>query len=113
MQPLLALQIQPGPNNPLSQNPNITYISDSDSLIIIPIFDASVPITAGQSSLLVVGFMQLFIHRVDNPQNTVYTTIINVTRCLNSGGTGTPPPPSGSNTGAIGNPLPLRLVRNN
>ena len=107
------LQIQPGFRNPLSQNPNVNYVSESDSLVIIPMFDSSTPITNGQSSLLVVGFMQLFIHRVGNPQNTVYTTIINVTRCLNSGGTGTPPPPSGSGTGAIGSPLPLRLVRNN
>jgi Flp pilus assembly protein TadG len=104
------LQIRPGSNNPLSNNPSITYVTDSDSLAIVPMFDASIPITTGQSSLMIVGFMEIFIHRVDNPQNTVYTTIINVTRCLNSGGPGTPPP--GPITGAIGSPLPLRLVRN-
>jgi hypothetical protein len=105
------LQIQPGPNNPLSGNPNITYVTDSDSLIIVPMFDASVPLTSGQSQVLIVGFMQVFIHYVGNPQNTVYTTIINVTRCSSGGGSGTPPPPSGTITGAIGSPLPLRLVR--
>jgi hypothetical protein len=103
------LQIQPGPNNPLSSNPNINYLTDSDSLIIVPMFDASAPITNGQTQLFVVGFMQVFIHYVGNPQNTVYTTIINVTRCAASGG---PTPAPGPITGAIGSPLPLRLVRN-
>jgi hypothetical protein len=107
------LQIQPGPNNPLANNPSITYVTDSDSLIIVPMFDAATPITSGQSQVLIVGFMQVFIHYVGNPQNTVYTTIINVTRCSSGGGAGSPPPPSGTITGAIGSPLPLRLVRNN
>lgn len=106
------LQIQPGSNNPLSSNPNITYVTDSDSLIIVPMFDATTPLTSGQSQVLIVGFMQVFIHYVGNPQNTVYTTIINVTRCTSGGGSGTPPPPSGPISGAIGSPLPLRLVRN-
>jgi hypothetical protein len=106
------LQIEPGPDNPLSNNPNIDYVTDSDSLIIVPMFDATMPITSGQSQVLIVGFMQVFIHYVGNPQNTVYTTIINVTRCSSGGGAGSPPPPSGTITGAIGSPLPLRLVRN-
>jgi len=99
------LQIQPGPNNPLSSNPSVTYVTDSDSLVVVPMFDASVPITSGQTQLLVVGFMQVFIHSVGNPQGTVYSTIINVTRC-------TPAGPGSPVTGAIGTPLPLRLVRN-
>ena len=90
-----SLQIEPGPNNPLSNNPSITYVTDSDSLIIVPMFDASTPITSGQTQVLIVGFMQVFIHSVGNPQNTVYTTIINVTRCSSGGGAGSPPPPSG------------------
>ena len=106
------LRIQPGPNNPLSSNPSITYVTDSESLIIVPMFDAASPLTSGQTQVLVVGFMQVFIHYVGNPQNTVYTTIINVTRCSSGGGSGSPPPPSGTITGAIGSPLPLRLVRN-
>jgi hypothetical protein len=111
--PTGPLQIQPGSSNPLSSNPGITYVTDSDALIIVPMIDGSAPITSGQSQVLVVGFMQVFVHYVGNPQNTVYTTIINVTRCSSGGGAGTPPPPSGTITGAIGSPLPLRLVRNN
>jgi Flp pilus assembly protein TadG len=99
------LQIRPGSNNPLSQNPSINYVTDSDSLIIVPMFDAAMPISSGQSQVLIVGFMQVFIHYVGNPQNTVYTTIINVTRCTAASGPGTPV------SGAIGSPLPLRLVR--
>jgi Flp pilus assembly protein TadG len=106
------LQIQPGNSNPLSHNPSITYVTDSDSLIIVPMFDAATPLTSGQTQVFIVGFMQVFIHYVGNPQNTVYTTIINVTRCSSGGGSGSPPPPSGTITGAIGSPLPLRLVRN-
>jgi hypothetical protein len=86
------LQIQPGPNNPLSSNPSITYVTDSDSLIIVPMFDAATPITSGQTQMMIVGFMQVFIQYVGNPQNTVYTTIINVTRCSGGGGAGSPPP---------------------
>ena len=111
--PTGPLRIQPGPNNPLSSNPSITYVTDSDSLIIVPMFDAATPITSGQTQMMIVGFMQVFIQYVGNPQNTVYTTIINVTRCSGGGGAGSPPPPSGTITGAIGSPLPLRLVRNN
>jgi Flp pilus assembly protein TadG len=107
--PTGPLQIQPGPNNPLSSNPSITYVTDSDSLIVVPMFDAALAITPGQTQLMVVGFIQCFIHYVGNPQNTVYTTIINVTRCSpGGGGSGTP----GPITGAIGSPLPIRLVRN-
>jgi len=108
--PTGPLQIQPGTSNPLSRNPSINYVTDSESLIIVPMFDASTPIASGQTQVLIVGFMQVFIHYVGNPQNTVYTTIINVTRCTSGGGSGTPPPPVTS--GAIGSPLPLRLVRN-
>jgi Flp pilus assembly protein TadG len=110
--PTGLLQIEPGSNNPLSSNPNIDYVTDSESLIIVPMFEASTPITSGQTQVLIVGFMQVFIRSVGNPQNTVYTTIINVTRCTSGGGSGTPPPPSGITSGAIGSPLPLRLVRN-
>jgi hypothetical protein len=110
--PTGPLQIQPGNSNPLSHNPSITYVTDSESLIIVPMFDAATPLTSGQTQVLIVGFMQVFIHNVGNPQNTVYTTIINVTRCSSGGGAGSPPPPSGTITGAIGSPLPLRLVRN-
>ena len=110
--PTGPLQIQPGNNSPLFQNPDITYVTDSDSLIIVPMFDANAPLTSGQTQVLIVGFMQVFIHNVGNPQNTVYTTIINVTRCSSGGGAGSPPPPSGTISGAIGSPLPLRLVRN-
>jgi Flp pilus assembly protein TadG len=102
--PTAALKIQPGPNNPLSSNPSVTYVTNSDSLIVVPMFDASVPITSGQTQLLVVGFMQVFIHSVGNPQGTVSSTIINVTRCTPGG--------PGPISGAIGTPLPLRLVRN-
>src|SRR5206468_11162962 len=95
-----------GPNNPLSSNPSVGYVTDSDSLVIVPIFDASTTlITSGKSQVTVVGFMQVFIQSVGNPQNTVYSTIINVTRC-------DPGAPAGTITGAIGSPLPLRLVRN-
>jgi Flp pilus assembly protein TadG len=100
------LQILPGPNNLLSSNPSIGYLTDSDSLVIVPMFDASTTlVTSGQNQVTVVGFMQVFIQSVGNPQNTVYSTIINVTRC-------DPGAPAGTVTGAIGSPLPLRLVRN-
>ena len=102
--PTAALKIQPGPNNPLTGNPGVNYVTNSDSLVVVPMFDASVPITSGQTQLLVVGFMQVFIHSVGNPQGTVYSTIVNVTRCTPGG--------PGPISGAIGTPLPLRLVRN-
>ena len=100
------LQIQPGPNNPLSGRTGVTYVTTSDSLVVVPMFDASATlVTSGQNQVTVVGFMQVFIHSVGNPQNTVYATIINVTRC-------DPGTTTGTITGAVGSPLPLRLVRN-
>src|SRR5262249_16354835 len=87
--PAGPLQIRPGPNNPLSNNPSVTYVTDSDSLVVVPMFDSSTPITSGQTQLTVVGFMQVFIRSVGNPQNTVYTTIINIARCT-PGGVGSP-----------------------
>src|SRR5262245_12520005 len=99
------LQIQPGPSNTLSSNPGVTYVTDRDSLVVVPMFDASATlVTSGQNQVTVVGFMQVFIQSVGNPQNTVYSTIINVSRC-------DPGAPT-TVTGAIGSPLPLRLVRN-
>jgi len=101
--PTGPLQIQPGPNNPLSSNPGVGYLTDSDSLVVVPMFDANTVIGTGQVQLTVIGFMQVFIHSVGAPQSTVSTTIINVTTCT---------PGAPVTTGPVGSPLPLRLVRN-
>ncbi len=85
-------------------------VSDSESLVIVPMFDPDTnPIGSGQSTVTVDGFMQIFIKKVDNPQSTVYAYIIQVINCTPSGGSGGGGTPV---SGPIGSPLPLRLVRN-
>jgi hypothetical protein len=103
------LTITTGSNNPIGGGLTVT---DSSSLIMVPLFDPLTnPLGSGQSTVTVSGFMQIFVKNEHNPQNTVDAYIIQVLNCDASGGSGgggAPPPMSGP----LGNPLPLRLVRN-
>ena len=102
------LTITTGSNNPIGGGLTVT---DSSSLIMVPLFDPLTnPLGSGQSTVTVNGFMQIFVKNEHNPQNTVDAYIIQVLTCNASGGGG-----GGGGTpisGPLGNPLPLRLVRN-
>ena len=114
----LPFDIMGGDNNP---NPLLQgqRISDSDSIISVPIYDgqALTPGVGQAGSVTVIGFLQLFIDRTEKGnQGNVRTTILNIAGC----GTGT----AGDSTGgsgetsirpptidAGGSLFPVRLIR--
>lgn len=101
------LQIQYGSNHPGGGG---GYGTSSESLQAVPVFDpVTNPISPGQGSypnVLVSKLLQVFLKNVHNPQGTVEAKIILVITCaIPPGGT----PSSGAV--AVGNPVPLRLVR--
>ena len=107
----LPFTIEGGSNNP---NPQLQgqLISNSDSIITVPLYDGS-PLTPGVGNVpfvTVIGFLQIFLNNVDRgAQGTVNGTILNVAGCGDTPGT-----PTGS-TGAItdsgGSLFPVRLIR--
>jgi len=90
------LQIQVGNNHPLEGTPTLSggdYITTSDSLITVPVYDATGAITP-TNPVNVIGFLQVFINRAwpgGNPQKagSFDVTVVNVSGC-GSGATGTP-----------------------
>lgn len=92
------LPIQVGGNHPLEGTPTLSandYITTSDSLVTVPIYDNVVQGTpAAGNPLQIVGFLQLFINRSwpagGGPKAGSFTaTIVNVSGC-GSSATGTP-----------------------
>jgi Flp pilus assembly protein TadG len=90
------LQIQVGNNHPLGGTPSLSagdYITTSDSLITVPVYDATGGVIPN-ASVNIIGFLQVFINRAfpgGNPQKagSFDVTIVNVSGC-GSGATGTP-----------------------
>ena len=89
------LQIQVGNNHPLGGTPTLSagdYITTSDSLITVPVYDSAAGIPTG--TVNIIGFLQVFINRAfpgGAPQKagSFDVTIVNVAGC-GSGATGTP-----------------------
>jgi len=101
-------QILPGANDPLTKFglASTTPITNSSSVVSLPIYDSDVDTIAGSgtSPVTIVGFLQVFINLVD-PWGNVNVTVLNVAGCSN--GTGTDPvgnPVGGSS------PVPVRLI---
>jgi len=100
-------QIYAGSSNPLvtSGLPSGTPITTSASIVSLPIYDNSPPLTINSNTttnVTFVGFLQVFINAADNNGN-VNVTVLNVAGC----GNGSPPvgnPVTGNS------PLPVRLI---
>ncbi|HTT17950.1 MAG TPA: pilus assembly protein TadG-related protein [Candidatus Sulfotelmatobacter sp.] len=76
-------------------------ISISPSIVSLPIYDESTPVTAGTTTpVTFVGFLQVFINAVDQFGN-VNVTVLNVAGCGNNA---TGSPVAGSS------PVPVRLI---
>jgi hypothetical protein len=91
-----------------SSNPYVkggTSITQSDSLVTVPVYDGSA-LSPGGSTVTVVGYMQLFIQNTDGGAN-ISTVVTGVSSCgSKTGGTcGT-----GSTNGGGGTYIPVRLV---
>jgi len=105
-QPVL---ISPGSDNPDVPLRSAAYVSRSDSVVTVPLFDGSQLCPPGGGSTncagttKVVGFLQLGI--IDSaPNGTVDAIILNASGC-NSGSSGT------AVSGGDVSPIPVRLVR--
>jgi hypothetical protein len=111
-----------GSNNPI---PGLQgqIITSSDSIVTVPLYDGHELCPGGScgTSVTIVGFMQMFVRRVTNPQNTVEAYILNVSGC-GAGGGGTMSCGTGGSGGGGGGggggpvgsgytPFPVRLIR--
>jgi Flp pilus assembly protein TadG len=104
--PFYPFQILAGSNNPVVQASAASsgdVMTNSNSIVSLPIYDSSAPavFTAGNTTTVtIIGFLQVFIHKVDNFGN-MNVTVMNVAGCGNNA----------SGTALTGNsPVPVRLI---
>ena len=113
-------RITGGSNNPI---PALVgqFITSSDSIVTVPLYDGHELCPGGSCGVTVtiVGFMQMFVKGVKQPQNTVEAYILNVAGC-GAGGGGTSSCDAGGGGGGGGGggpigggytPFPVRLIR--
>ena len=100
-------KILSGTNNPMLGGALAgSAISNSPSVVSLPIYDPNADVISGSgiSPVTIIGFLQVFINRVD-PWGNVQVTVLNVAGCSN--GTGTDP----VGTAVTGSsPVPVRLI---
>lgn len=110
-----------GQNNPNPLLVGKVYYGPSDSVVTVPVYDGHA-LSAGGSTVTVVGFMQLFLEDANHSGNDEYidAVIMNVSGCNSGAGTGTGTDPgtgtgSGTASPAVvstgGAPIPIRLIR--
>jgi hypothetical protein len=115
--------IHAGSSNPLV-NADVLNEGDpinlSSSIVTIPLYEGF-PLCPGNScggSVTIVGFLEVFITEVGQPQNTVYGYITGISGCGSGGSTATcddseePGGGGGSTVGTGGQLIPVRLIRN-
>ncbi len=110
----LPFPITGGLNNPTSGLVGKVYYGPSDSVVTVPVYDGHA-LSAGGSTVTVVGFMQLFLQDANHSGTDDYidAVIMNVSGC-GSGGAGAggagagPAAPEVVTTG--GAPIPIRLI---
>jgi hypothetical protein len=102
--PVFPFQIHAGDNNPLVKAGLVIsddVITTSSSIVTLPIADyGGVALPAGQPSVTIVGFLQVFINSID-PNGNISVTVLNVAGCSN---TATNPAVAGTS------PVPVRLI---
>ncbi len=102
----LPILIQPGTNNPDSALSSATYISRSDSVITIPLYDGSDMCAGGNctANTTVLGFLQVAIQQEINGAAQINALILNAAGCS----------PSTTGLGVTGGglgPIPVRLIQ--
>jgi hypothetical protein len=98
-------QIQAGAGNPLT-GANGTLITNSNSIVTIPIYDgATLPTGIQQPPVTIIGFLQVFINTINagGIDGSLQVTVLNVAGCGNAVPAGTQPLYGTS-------PVPVRLV---
>jgi Flp pilus assembly protein TadG len=96
---IFPFQINAGAGNPVITS---GLVSDSSSIVTVPIFDSSVQLPPGsQPTVTIIGFLQVFIDSVDLGTGNINMHILNVAGCGNSA----------INTAVNGSsPVPVRLI---
>lgn len=97
--------IRAGSANPL--NVGNSLITNSDSIVTVPIYDSSVILPPGSTpNVTIVGFMQVFINQVDPViPGSVAVTVLNISGCGNGLTTMV-----GSTSMNGTSPVPVRLI---
>jgi Flp pilus assembly protein TadG len=95
-------QITAGAGNPLSAQGVTGFVTTSNSIVTIPIYDsgAGAPLAGPQPPVTILGFLQVFINQM-NPDGSLNVTVMNVAGCSNDA---TNPPVDGTS------PVPIRLI---
>jgi Putative Flp pilus-assembly TadE/G-like len=102
------LQIQPGTYSQSRYGVGpVSPISTSDSIITVPLFDASVWPPPNPPQVTIVGFLQLFVNYVGRRGATdMNATILNVVGC------GSTPTAGSAISGGGASAIPVRLIHN-
>ena len=97
-------QITAGAGNPLSAQGVTGFITTSNSIVTVPIYDsgAGAPLAGPQPSVTILGFLQVFINEV-NADGSLNVTVMNVAGCGNLSTSASP-----NVTGT--SPVPIRLI---
>jgi len=110
--PSIPPTIMPGPNNPYDPGGTSPLsLSNSDSVVVAPIYNGV--LTSGQNTVVVAGFVQLFIRdAAQGQQGTTYAYVLGVSGC---GSGGTPSTGDGGGSGgsvisSTGSAVPIRLI---
>jgi hypothetical protein len=95
-------QITAGAGNPLSAQGVTGFITTSNSIATIPIYDSGpgAPLAGPQPTVTILGFLQVFINEV-NADGSLNVTVMNVAGCSNAAAN---PPVNGTS------PVPIRLI---
>jgi hypothetical protein len=102
--PVFPFLIQAGTANPLAKAgtvPGGAPISSSNSIVTVPIYDNTLPLTGVSQPVTIVGFLQVFINQV-NPDGSLAVTVMNVSGCSNTA--------AGNPTVTGSSPVPIRLI---
>lgn len=96
-------KITPGSANPLGAGVSGSVITSSNSIMSLPIYDSTLPLTftGNQANVTIVGFLQVFVNQANPPDGSLYVTVLNVAGCGNNAGNRAVPGTS---------PVPVRLV---
>jgi hypothetical protein len=95
-------QITAGAGNPLSAQGVTGFITTSNSIVTIPIYDNApgVKLAGPQPPVTILGFLQVFINQM-NPDGSLNVTVMNIAGCSNGA---TNPAVDGTS------PVPIRLI---
>jgi hypothetical protein len=117
-----GIEIFAGSLNPLVLGgiiPAGTTLDTSTSIVTIPLYDGHVlcPGASCGATVTIVGFLEVFVKEVRQPQNTVDAYILNVSGCGSTAGGGGGPLCDGTgggsgSVGSGGSPTPVRLIQN-